>query len=306
MNLRDGFRTIAERSLVASGVPRVRRGGIRDDVLVLAYHNILPPGASPVGDRALHLPFESFVGQLDWLAERYEVLPLEDAIRGRTTSWHRPRVAITFDDAYRGAVTVGVPELTARQLPATIFVAPAFVGGGTFWWDVLARPDGSALDEKLRQHALDELRGEDAKVRHWARVTGHPEQRIPAYARCASEAELHAVAKAPGISLASHTWSHPALARLEPFELHDELARPLAWLTERFDSVVPCLSYPYGSYTASVARAVAAHGYTSALRVGGGWIRNDADDPFVLPRLNVPAGLSLDGFILRTAGLLCR
>lgn len=300
------MRTIAERSLVASGVPRVRRGGLRNDVLVLAYHNILPPDAPPVGDRALHLPFEAFVAQLDWLAARYDVLPLEDAIRGRTTSWHRPRVAITFDDAYRGATTVGVRELVARQLPATIFVAPAFVGDGTFWWDALAWPDGSALDERLRQRALDEFHGEDTKVRHWAQVTGRPEQPVPEYARCASEEELHAAAKAPGISLGSHTWSHPALARLEPFELHDELARPLAWLAERFDSVVPYLSYPYGSYSPGVARAVAAHGYASALRVDGGWIRGDAGDPFALPRLNVPAGLSFDGFILRTADVLCR
>jgi hypothetical protein len=30
------------------------------------------------------------------------------------------------------------------------------------------------------------------------------------------------------------------------------------------------------------------------------------EEPFAVPRLNIPAGLSTEGFIIRTAGLLCR
>lgn len=310
MNWRTHLRGVGERVLVASGAPRVARATLRRDVLVLAYHNIVPAGAEVRGDRSLHLPLAAFAAQLDWLAARYEVVPLEDVVRDRGDSPHapprRPRVVITFDDAYRGAVTVGVPELVARRLPATLFVVPAFVGGCTFWWDALALPGEAELDPEMRRRALHECRGEDAAVRRWARDMGRTERPVPDHARCASEAEVCAAARQPGISLGSHTWSHANLASLPDDELHAELARPLAWLRQRGTRMSGCLSYPYGSYSRRVARAAADAGYHAALRIDGGWMGGTAADRFALPRLNVPAGLSRNGFILRTAGFLCR
>jgi len=306
MSWRRRLRTLGERGLIASGVSTIARAARRDDVLVLAYHDIVPAGAEPCGDRSLHLAQEAFAAQLDWLLEGYDVVPLERALGDADSAPDRPRVAITFDDAYRGAVTAGVHELVHRGLPATIFVAPAFVGGRTFWWDALARPDAAELDESERRHALDALRGADDHVRAWMRDSGRIEQSLPDYATCAAEAELCAAASQPGIALGSHTWSHPNLTRLDAAELRDELARPLAWLEQRFARVSRCLSYPYGSYHAKVVAAAKDVGYRTALRIDGGWMRGAVRDPFALPRLNVPAGLSMDGFVLRTAGLLCR
>jgi peptidoglycan/xylan/chitin deacetylase (PgdA/CDA1 family) len=310
MSWRTRLRGVGERVLVASGVPRVTRARLRSDVLVLAYHNIVPAGAEVRGDRSLHLPLAAFTAQLDWLAARYEVVPLEHVLRESGDARHapprRPRVVITFDDAYRGAVTVGVPELVARGLPATFFVAPAFVGGRSFWWDALALPGEAELDPEMRRHALHECRGEDAAVRQWARDMGRMERPVPEHAWCVSEAELCTAAHQPGISLGSHTWSHANLARLAEDELREELVRSLAWLRERVARMSGCLSYPYGSYSRHVARAAADAGYDAALRIDGGWMCEPAADRFALPRLNVPAGLSRNGFILRTAGLLCR
>ncbi|HEX5436690.1 MAG TPA: polysaccharide deacetylase family protein [Gemmatimonadaceae bacterium] len=307
MSWRSHVRGIGERILLASGIPNVVRAMRNNDVLVLAYHNILPGGAPAVGDRSLHLPQRSFTAQLDWLRDRCSVVSLDDALSAPLPAApSTPRIAITFDDAYRGAVTVGVPELVARGLPATIFVAPTFVGGGTFWWDVLAQPAEAGLDAGVRHHALEACRGEDAVVREWARSAGQQEEPMPGYATCASEDELRAAAAQSGISVGSHTWSHANLTRLDGEALCSELKRPLAWLEERFSGVSRTLSYPYGSCSAHVARAAAAAGYRAGLRIDGGWIRGRPRDPFAIPRLNVPAGLSIDGFILRTAGLLCR
>jgi peptidoglycan/xylan/chitin deacetylase (PgdA/CDA1 family) len=252
----------------------------------------------------LHLPLARFRRQLDLLQDVVEVAPLPALMNGGDGSRPRPRVAITFDDAYQGAVTLGVSELSARGLPATVFVTPSFLGGRSFWWDALARPGG--LSPEVRAHAMEELRGQDDAIREWAKREGFPLNDPPSDCRAASMAELEAAAALPGISLGSHTWSHPNLARLAEAELDGELVRPLGWLRERFGTVLPWVAYPYGRWSAVVAGAAERAGYAGGLRVDGGWRRLGEGPPFAVPRLNVPAGISADGFRLRLAGLFCR
>jgi len=276
--------------------------GSPDGVLILAYHNIRPDDVSPAGDRPLHLPLSSFREQLDRLSSRLDVVPLDQALepsRGR-----RPRAVITFDDAYHGAITLGVPELIARGLPATVFVTPSFLGGRSFWWDAAAGLSGLADDVRVR--ALEELRGEDASIRAWAIASGHPLVEPPSDCRGTTEDDLRRAAATPGITIGSHTWSHPNLARLDATRLTEELDRPLAWLRERFERVIPWLSYPYGRWSDSVVTATRRAGYRAALLVDGGWYRRGQGDLYSIPRLNVPAGISGNGFSLRLGGLFCR
>ena len=72
---------------------------------------------------------------------------------------------------------------------------------------------------------------------------------------------------------------------------------------ERFAGVLPWLTYPYGLYSAATERAVERAGYAGAFRVDGGWMSSTSDRRYALPRLNVPAGMSIDGFKMRLAGL---
>src|SRR5690606_24139516 len=105
--------------------------------------------------------------------------------------------------------------------------------------------------------------------------------------------------------LANHTWSHANLAALDPADLGDELLRPMEWLEGRFDRVIPWLTYPYGLYSALVERRAQDVGLHAAMRVDGGWLRTAMADRerYRLPRLNIPAGVSLRGFRLRTSGI---
>jgi peptidoglycan/xylan/chitin deacetylase (PgdA/CDA1 family) len=293
---------LVENVMVSSGVLRLARHRVRHHSLILAYHNIVPHGEVPAGDRSLHLPQRAFAEQLDLLQTTHEVVALHDLLEPETGARHRPRAALTFDDAYRGAVTAGVTEVVRRGLPATIFVAPAFVGA-TFWWDALA--PGGGFPDHLREDALVEARGEDAAVRRWAVGHGLHPAPVPAHAKVGSEAELLAAAQHPGITWGSHSWSHPNLARLSGAELAAELQRPLQWLEQRFPRRSAVIAYPYGLTSPAVERAAAAAGYRAGLLVAGGWASGD-DDPYRLPRLNIPAGLSLNGFRIRAAGVWCQ
>jgi peptidoglycan/xylan/chitin deacetylase (PgdA/CDA1 family) len=298
------FKHAAELMLLRGGPADIARLGMGGRTLVLAYHNIVPDGERPIGERSLHLPQRRFAAQLDEVGRRCRVVPLSDIF---APGDGRPRVAITFDDAYLGAVTAGMAEVSRRGMPATIFVATECVGGHEFWWDALAGSAGT-VDGDLRRRALDECRGLDAEVRARA-VSSAAALRddLPAYARTAGEQELRAVVARGEVTLGSHTARHPNLARLAPAELRAELTESRAWLERHFPgAAIPWLAYPYGSTSEAVRHAAKDTGYAGAFRVDGGWIARSPGSRYDLPRLNVSAGISLAGFALRLAGLFAR
>jgi peptidoglycan/xylan/chitin deacetylase (PgdA/CDA1 family) len=304
--VRSAAKHFLEAAIISLGIAHVRRRRRAGRGVIFAYHNIVPDDARPAGDRPNHLPLSVFAAQLAELRATHDVVPLSDLITTVASPPKRPQAAITFDDAYRGAVVYGIDEVVRQGMPATIFVAPHFLGGRSFWWDVLAAADGSGLHPDIRGRALGELRGEDAAVRTWATEQGMPLADVPRDLCAASEDELLFAAARPGITLGAHTWRHPNLVQLTPAERADELALPLAWLGQRVSSPLAWLAYPYGLFDASVERAAADAGYEAALAVSGGWLPANPTRPFSLPRVNIPRGLSASGFVLRGADILAR
>jgi peptidoglycan/xylan/chitin deacetylase (PgdA/CDA1 family) len=257
--------------------------------LVLAYHNVVEDLEHGRGDRSLHLPVSAFRQQLDLLQEHCRVVSLEQIVAGAPDA-HRPSVAITFDDAYCGAVELALPELLNRGLPATVFVAPGLLGVPVTWWDALGELAGKGAENERDRILVEE------KGRHTAPAS----VTLPAHYACATEAQLLDLARA-GIDLGAHTWSHPNLARLAPEDLAGELEQPLEWLRHRKVGFA-MLAYPYGITCPEVERAAKAVGYVAAFRVQGGWMTPKSDSLWSLPRFNVPAGLSRAGFLLRLSG----
>ena len=304
MTSRTVLKAVAERLLVAGGAGAVGRAVRRRDTIILGYHNVVPSGDGAAGETSLHIRERVFARQMDLLMETHDIVPLAVVAHTRPPS-RRPQAVITFDDAYRGAVTAGIEVLRERKLPGTVFVAPAFLNGGSFWWDRLADRDTGLLSQQLRSHALSALGGRNDAVLAWAAREGLPQAVMPAYAEVASDAELRAAGNTPGISIGSHTWSHPSLPALSAAELTVELERSLHWLEGGLGGTLPWLAYPYGHASPAVTETAAKY-YSGALSISGGWLRGSAlgAERFLVPRLNVPASLSLDGFALRIAGVL--
>lgn len=282
----------------------VFRGGLRrlrGRALILAYHGILPDGERPSGERALHLDQRDFANQLDELVRWTRVVPLRTLLDAPPTE-RRPLVAITFDDACRGAVTAGAEELARRGLPATVFVAPGLLGGGTFWWDELAERHGGAIPETLRSRALHEWHGDAGRVRAGTSLN-RADLPLGPSVHSATEAELRA-AVGGGLEVANHTWSHRNLAVLDEAERATEIGRAADWLSERFPGAPRVLALPYGLGAAESEAAARACGVAAVLRVEGGWHRPGHADAMALPRFCVPRGISRSGFRLRLSGVL--
>jgi peptidoglycan/xylan/chitin deacetylase (PgdA/CDA1 family) len=288
----------AERALSSALLARFGSRPDRGGVLILAYHNVVEDPGTLRGDRSLHIGLELFRRHLDLIARRAVVRSLDDILDGTADG---PTVAITFDDAYAGACALALPELRRRSLPATVFVAPGLIGAGSPWWDVIAGP-GDGLDPDTRQYCLEELSGRHRAVLNRAGAVPapaeHPECRI------ADWELLQDLREYERVTIGAHSWGHPNLRRVTSAELHDELVRPQRWLQDAFpEQQRPWLAYPYGLYSDEISAAARAAGYEVTFAIRGGWFRG-AEPPPVLPRLNIPAGLSVSGLDARLNGFL--
>jgi len=301
--MRSFAKQALEKAGAASGLPSLlRRFGTRDRV-ILAYHNVVPDRSPPLGEASLHLELGNFRAQLDFLQDHFDVIPLTELLQ-TTEREEKPRASITFDDAYRGCLELALGELVERGVPATIFVAPGLLGGGAFWWDILADPQAGRLDPSLRVHILQRLHGHQPRVLKWAAEEGLKRNELTPLYHAATSEEVEETGKRPGISIDSHTWSHVNLGSMEAADMENELTQPLQWLRDRSLPGTGILSYPYGFPPRDDTDPMKKAGYAFGLLIQGGPISFSmiGSRPFHIPRLNIPRGLSLKGFELKISG----
>jgi peptidoglycan/xylan/chitin deacetylase (PgdA/CDA1 family) len=263
---------------------------------------VVPHGERATGDSSLHLTQKQFAQQLDALIETHSVVALAGGLPASSPG-ERPHVIITFDDAYQGAVVAGVEELRKRGLPATIFVTPAFLGGRSFWWDEIAAAHHGVLPPEIRRVALEDFAGRHESVISWARSNGIGVGQVAWHERAATEDQLQSALGHPGITVGSHTWSHPNLAALSAEDTRAELGKSLEWLRARFSRVVPWIAYPYGLRSPATEAEARHAGYDGGLLIDGGW-SGEVANRYAVPRLNIPSGVTERGFSLRASGLL--
>ena len=269
--------------------------------LILAYHNVVPPGESPIGVKSLHVGSDVFLQHVEAAMDEHRLVSLQQILED--SSEDQSRIAITFDDAYGGVVNHTLPELARLGIPATVFVPPAFIGGDCFWWDALTPLGEEALTGKARDHALWQLGGEQDRIRDWATEAGLEWREMPGHAGCASLEAILRAASLPDIDFASHSWSHPNLVAIDVMQVREELKKSRQWLLDQDLAVCDLLAYPYGQENETVRTIAADCGYVGGLTITGGWTRARPHQ-FTIPRLNVPAGLSLRGFRVRLRGFL--
>jgi peptidoglycan/xylan/chitin deacetylase (PgdA/CDA1 family) len=313
MPLRAHLKRVLEKVLAGLGTSTLRGRLHLRKVAILSYHNVVPDADPPLGDASLHLPLSRFRNQMDALVRHFRVVPLHTLLSGSvaleiegsdgTGEADGIRVAITFDDAYRGAIELGLPELASRGLPATAFVCPGLLGSAGFWWDRLADPAAGVVPAPLRRHVLETLGGRQEEAVAWARRGNLPLRDMPALYRPGSPEEVEEASTF--CSLGAHTWSHVNLATIPDGEARVELDRSLSWLLEREVDIPHTLSYPYGLSSQAVRALAASLGFAAGFLVEGGPAPPGvlAEAPFLIPRLNIPRGLSLDGFMARVSGL---
>ena len=287
-----------------------------DLLRVLTYHRVERSDAIPAPSPAVTIPPDSFSEQMRYLRDRCHVVSVEqliDVVQGRGRLPRRS-VLVTFDDGYRDFRERAWPVLRALELPAALFVPTAFPGnpGRFFWWDQLhdaisntARRDsletpmgslplGTARE---RERAFARLRSEAKRMPHaealaWVEATCRELGGALVPPDLLNWDELRELAK-QGVTIGSHTRTHPLLTRVSHEEVRAEAAGSLRDLERELGAALPILAYPAGAYDDDVVRILGEEGYVLAFTTVRGVNDLKRAHPLRLRRINVGRRTSL-------------
>lgn len=196
-----------------------------------------------------------------------------------------PRVALTFDDGYRGMLTQALPVLEALRVPATLFVTtldahpPAAEARRMLWadrLDVAAWLGHAPLVIEDERFALDRRRtwrrsdGASLKALCQARDVGFldqvaqacdPGDGLPEYWRLLDPEDLRTLAAHPLVTLGAHGVTHANLPGLSVQEKAREITGSKAWLEDCVQTEISAFAYPHGDYTSACVSAVRRAGF---------------------------------------------
>lgn len=189
------------------------------EIIVLLYHNILPPRATLTED----------IGSIpcDVLAEHFQILgeagfvnvPLAEAfeqIVDERPQTGPPRFAVTFDDGYESLARY-LPSLTPVVRPA-VFLLTDYLGQCSSTWNTRS-------PTKLRHLSLEQA------------------------------LQLAQV----GVDIEFHGVDHHNLLKFDGAELDERFRRGLTWFADHFGRHPRFLSYPYGACNDRVQAAAARY-----------------------------------------------
>jgi peptidoglycan/xylan/chitin deacetylase (PgdA/CDA1 family) len=319
-------------ALCALGVPALFRFRNRRRLLILMYHGVVP---RPLDPFCWHmLPVDSFRRQVDWVARRYRVLPLSEALARLRDGTLPPRAcAITFDDGFANDLEVADPVLRERALPATVFLATGAIGGGEpLWpdrlWLAVARATAERVDLtslggdvvslatsgdrarafSLAARALKALPRAEKDARLAALVAdlapGGPPG--PGPFRPLTWAEVKALGADGRVRFGAHTVTHEILSGLPDDEVLPQVRRSQEEVSARVGYVPDVFAYPNGrarDFDERSKAAVRACRIPWALTTVEGLVA-PGDDPLALRRMSVGADLSFSRFRLLVSGAL--
>lgn len=290
---------------VLARASRVAVGGRR--VLIVSFHRVVEdfereaqqaiPGLL-IGRRTFERQLEALHGS------GFEVVPLGEAlevIAGRRQP-KRDVAVVTFDDGYRDVWEHALPVLKRHGLPATVYLATAYVGTGQrlphdrlFHLLKLGLAGARAGSRKnlvaglsVAQRAaaiVDELIAQRPAASLMELVAQLEEGLGPAGELAPPSGELLTweMARqlaAAGVEAGAHTARHVALTHESAEVIEREIAESKREIEVNLGRPVLDFAYPNGLYDARVVAALVRHGFRSAVttedlpnRVGGDLFR---------------------------------
>lgn len=271
-----------------------------------------------------------FERQLKYLKRYARVISIDEAIDGLTGKIHLPdfSTVITIDDGYRDSYEIAFPILRKLGLPATMYAVSSFMEGRAWLWTDKARyvtehtsadsvetsvgsrlfsiplsDPGSRLDAaSMLNEALKQMSNDDKEIalEKLADDLGvHLPETPPAEYSGFNAAEA-AEMGTNGITIGSHTISHPLMNRITAREQESEAKESRRRLAELTGLEISHFCYPNGSFDDGARLAVRNAGYRSAVSSDFGYCRRE-DDLDLLPR--IPAEDDMLAFLQNYTGL---
>ncbi|MGH9200758.1 MAG: polysaccharide deacetylase family protein, partial [Vicinamibacterales bacterium] len=308
---------------------RTRFGDIRgaaswQALVILAYHGIRAD-ESPMRNWML-LPQSRFATQVGELRERYDVLPLDEAVaRLRAGALDRPTACITFDDGYENNLALALPVLRTHQAPATVFLATHFIGAADGLWTTAldaAFDEARAGSVDLSQfglgvwpfHSIEEARTTGIAIKNRLKdldvgrrdevlesVRAQTPDPSPAYLaefRFLDWDQVRELERSSLVSIGAHTVHHEILARLTSESMRSEIQDSIAKVATECSRPSRGFAYPNGRANDFDVRAegiLESAGCEFALTTIAGF-NSTASPRFALRRLSIAGDCDLAGF----------
>jgi len=321
--------------LHSTGFLRIyRRVRLRGRIPILTYHRVLwPDTTDPKPQPGMYVTPPTFESHMRFLARHHTVISLHQlahALRSGTPLPHNTCV-ITFDDGWRDNLIHAVPILRTFNLPASIFVVPAYVTHSDWFWpdkvswllprlrfplnshflakhpslhQLQARNDRSqpAVDQFIDDMKLlaPDIRNE--LLTDLFRLADG--QECPTERLLLTWAELRALAD-DGIVIGSHSHTHEILTLVSPVEATTEIHRSRDEIKRQLGTNSFSFSYPNGNVNDELKADVENAGYVCAVSTRFGLV-GAHDDLFCLPRIPIhdDVTFTIPLFACRLAGLL--
>jgi len=277
---------------------------------VLTYHRVEWNHVQPIPTPAITVSPDAFAAHMQLIQRHYHAVSADqviDAVRGRGTLPPRS-VLITFDDGYRDFRSQAWPVLKALGLPVVLFVPTAYPDqpGEGFWWDRLhhavmhtSRHDSLETPAgRLSLRTVREREKASLRLQQHAKAMRHAEALDWVAALCQELdvpssppailgwGELRELASA-GVTIGSHTRTHPLLTRVSHVEARAEVAGALRDLERELGTAVPILAYPAGAFDDAVVQILQEEGYVLAFTTARGHNELARAHPLKLRRVYV-------------------
>jgi peptidoglycan/xylan/chitin deacetylase (PgdA/CDA1 family) len=292
----------------------LRNTPVWQGILVLNYHRMGDPNASPYDRDVFSARQDAFNGQVAFLKRSFEVISPADIPAARAKDRGR-FVMITFDDGYRDNYDLAFPVLRAHGVPATFFICTGFIDQPRLaWWDEIAwmirTSEQSSLpagdwfgsdipfigpdrDEAIRGalRRFKELPGDKTAdfLSFLREATGHqpnPEDGANLWMSWEMIREM----QRGGMTIGAHTIRHQLLARLPEAEQEIEIAGSRDRVLAETGVAPRAFAYPVGSksaFTDATKALLQRHGFEAAFSFYGGFQRFDPFDPYDIRRAHV-------------------
>jgi glycosyltransferase involved in cell wall biosynthesis len=289
---------------------------------IFTFHRVLPRG-SECFEPELCTSEDAFADFLDWIAENYQVVPLDEVAsrKGEPSNRKRPDCALTFDDGWHDNFAYAFPHLQRRGLTATIFLPTQFIGTDRrFWQEHLWLCMRELKDGECRREAVEKVAsrtpwfppaGKDRTAYDYVRrlLLTRPSteaeeftQRIADFAglngafagRAFLNWEEVQQMRAAGISFGSHTLNHTLLANAPPKVGEREIQDSRTELESRINERVTAFAYPWGEVGPSSIDQLRESGYKFAATTTPGLVKASSH-PHLLPRLAVSDSVLASG-----------
>ncbi|HKQ25279.1 MAG TPA: polysaccharide deacetylase family protein [Burkholderiales bacterium] len=257
------------------------------------------------------------------LGRWFRVLPLPEAVaRLRDGTLPLRAACVTFDDGYADNVSSALPILRRHGVPATFFLATAFIDGGRMWNDTVIetvrRASGNTLDARpvgldtlqiatpdLRRRVIDKLLAAlkylpmEERQQRVDELSAATASELPSGLMMTTEGVRHL--HRSGMEIGAHTVNHPILAKLDSERAGNEIRDSKVRLEAITGASVRMFAYPNGmpalDYCREHVDMVKELGFEAAVCTARG-VAHAASDPFQLPRFT-PWDRTPGKFLLR-------